>query len=606
MRGPAGAGLSTGGHAACDDTAHMSPRPKLAKVSIPVIGAGLRAALRDGYGPADLRKDLLAGLTIGIVAVPLAMALAIATGVPPQYGLYTAIVAGIVIALTGGSRFNVSGPTAAFVVVLLPIVQQHGIGGLLIATIMAGIILVMLGIARMGALIQFVPYPVVLGFTAGIGVVIATFQLPDFLGLDIASASTHYVDRVVAILQALPGMDPAELALGLATLAILLSWPRLRLPVPAPLVGLVFAAVVGWVANQWADGTIETIASRFSWEFRGQTGQGIPSIAPAFMLPWHQPGPDGAPLQLGFGLIQDLLGPAIAIALLGAIESLLCAVIANGLTQTRHDPNAELVGQGLGNIIAPLFGGITATAAIARTATNIRSGARSPIAAVVHSLVVLLAVVGLAGLLGLVPMAALAALLFVVAWNMSEPHLFMRTLRSAPRGDVAILLTCFLLTVLFDMVLAVGVGVGLAAALFIRSMAQLTHSSRIPGGGHPAAAGLPAEVAVYDVNGPLFFAAAERAVSSLHVVDPGVRVIMLEMTDVPSMDGTAVVAVQGLADELRRQGVALIFVGLQPRMVLKLLRAGLRREEGRLTFCTGIGQAQKVAARWLGTSLPLA
>jgi sulfate permease, SulP family len=582
----------------------MAPRPKLQRLPLPAIGDGLREAFRAGYGLAELRKDVLAGLTIGIVAVPLAMALAIATGVPPQYGLYTAIVAGVVIALTGGSRFNVSGPTAAFVVILLPIVQQYGIGGLLIATIMAGIILVMLGLARMGALIQFVPYPVVLGFTAGIGVVIAVLQVPDFLGLTLATPGDHFIDKVAAIFRALPGIDPAEFALGLLTLGILLAWPRLRVPVPAPLVGLVFAAVVAWLANQWSDGMIETISTRFSWEFRGLSGQGIPPIAPAFMLPWLQPGPGGAPLQLSFGLFQALLGPAIAIALLAAIESLLCAVIANGLTRTRHDPNAELVGQGLGNILAPFFGGITATAAIARTATSIRSGAYSPIAAVVHSLVVLLAVVGLAGLLGLVPMAALAALLFVVAWNMSEPHLFLRTLRSAPRGDVAILLTCFLLTVLFDMVLAVAVGVGLAAALFIRRMALLTHSSRVPAGGHPGVTDLPAEVAVYDVNGPLFFAAAERAVSSLHVVDPGVRVIMLEMTDVPSMDGTAVVAVQGLVDEMRRQGVALIFVGLKSRMVLKLLRVGVRRAEGRLTFCAGIEQARKVALRWLGPSAP--
>jgi sulfate permease, SulP family len=577
----------------------MSPRPQ-PRIPRPTISAGLIAAFHAGYGLADFRKDLLAGLTIGIVAVPLSMALAIATGVPPQYGLYTAIVAGAVIALTGGSRFNISGPTAAFVVILMPIVQQHGIGGLLIATIMAGIILVIIGLARMGTLIQFVPYPVVLGFTAGIGVVIATLQLPDFLGLVITDPGAHYTDKVVAIFRALPGIDPAELALGMATLVILLFWPRLRTPVPAPLIGLIFAALAAWLANLWMDGAIETISSRFSWEIRGETGQGIPPLAPTFVLPWQLPGPDGTPLHLSFGLIQVLLGPAFAIAVLAAIESLLCAVIANGLTQTRHDPNSELIGQGLGNILAPFFGGITATAAIARTATSIRSGARSPIAAVVHSLVVLLAVVGLARLLGLVPMAALAALLFVVAWHMSEPRLFLRTLRSAPGGDVAILLTCFILTVFFDMVLAVAVGVGLAAALFIRRMALLTQSIRVPVGSHPAAAGLPPEVAHYDVNGPLFFAAAERAVSALHVVDPGVRVIMLDMTDVPSMDGTAIVAVQGLVDEMRKQGVALIFIGLKSRMVLKLMRVGIRRAEGQLTFSSGIQQAQKVALRWLG------
>jgi sulfate permease, SulP family len=564
------------------------------------IGTGLRDAFHAGYGLRDLRKDVLAGLTIGIVAVPLAMALAIATGVPPQYGLYTAIVAGIVIALTGGSRFNVSGPTAAFVVILLPIVQQHGIGGLLVATLMAGLILVGMGLARMGTLIQFVPYPVVLGFTAGIGVVIATLQVPDFLGLSITAPGDDYLHKVAAIVQAMPGLDPAELGIGVMTLAILVYWPRLHLPVPGPLVALVLASLVAALANHASGGgLIDTISSRFTWEYRGASGQGIPPIAPGFTLPWLLPGADGAPLRLTFGLIQLLLGPAIAIALLAAIESLLCGVIANGLTRTRHDPNVELIGQGLGNIVAPFFGGITATAAIARTATSIRSGARSPIAAAVHSLVVLLAVVGLAGLLGEVPMAALAALLFVVAWNMSEPRLFVRTIRSAPRGDVAILLTCFLLTVLFDMVLAVAVGVGLAAALFIRRMAEWTHSSKLGGTGRPSPMGFPAEVAIYDVNGPLFFAAAEKAVTSLHVVDPGVRIIVLDMNDVPSMDVTAVVAVQALVDEMRRQDVGVIFAGLQARMVLKLLRAGVRRRRGRLTFCTGLDQARRVAECWL-------
>jgi sulfate permease, SulP family len=578
----------------------MASHPTSARLSWPRVGTGLADAFRTGYGAREFRKDLLAGVTVGIVAVPLAMALAIATGVPPQHGLYTAIVAGVVIALAGGSRFSVSGPTAAFVVILLPIVQQYGVGGLLVATLMAGLILVGMGIARMGALVQFIPYPVVLGFTAGIGVVIATLQVPDFLGLTIAHPGGHFVDQLGQIVRALPGLDFAELAIGLATLAVLLGWPRLRSPVPGPLVALVFAALLGWSANQWLDGvSVETIASRFSWSHGGLSGAGIPPFVPVFAAPWNLPGGDGTPLGISFGLVQALLGPAIAIALLGAIESLLCGVIANGLTHTRHDPNAELIGQGLGNIVAPFFGGITATAALARTATSIRSGAFSPIAAVVHSVVVLLAVVAIAGLLGTVPMAGLAALLFVVAWNMSEPHLFLRTLRSAAPGDVAILLTCFLLTVLFDMVLAVAVGVGLAAALFIRQMASITRASRIDSQRHPVAAGFPASVAIYDVNGPLFFAAADRAVSSLHTVDPGIRVIVLEMSDVPSIDGSAVVAVQGLVDEMRRQGVSLVFVGLQARMVLKLRRAGVRRAGGTLTFCSTMAQARKVVARWL-------
>ncbi|NGP54345.1 C4-dicarboxylic acid transporter DauA [Thioalkalivibrio sp. XN8] len=572
---------------------------------MPRVAAGLLDAWRAGYGAGELRRDVLAGLTVGIVAVPLAMALAIATGVPPQHGLYTAIIAGICIALTGGSRFNVSGPTAAFVVVLLPVVQLYGLGGLLVATIMAGCILVAMGLGRMGALIQFVPYPVVLGFTAGIGVVIATLQVPDFMGLPMPAggAGRDYLARLAEIARALPGLQLPELALGLATLGVLLAWPRLKLPMPAPLVALMIATLIAWIFNNLGWG-IETVSDRFSWRVGDLDGRGIPPFPPLPAWPWAFPGADGRPLQLDFGLVRALLGPAITIALLAAIESLLCAVMANGLTRTRHDPNSELIGQGIGNIVAPFFGGITATAAIARTATGIRSGAFSPIAAVVHSLVVLLAVVALAGLLGLVPMAALAALLFVVAWNMSEPRLFLRTLRSAPRGDAAILLVCFLLTVLFDMVLAVGVGVGLAAMLFIRRMAGLTHSSRVQVPPGPGGGGLPPEVAVYDVNGPLFFAAAEKAVTSLQVVDPGVRVIVLDMTDVPSMDATAVFAVHALAEEMRRQGVGIVMAGLQPRMVLKLLRAGLRRRAGELAFCRSLPQGVTRATRWAAGTGP--
>ncbi|PXX96332.1 C4-dicarboxylic acid transporter DauA [Halomonas sp. LBP4] len=571
---------------------------------LPGIATGLRAAWRDGYGLDDLRHDILAGVTIGTVAVPLSMALAIATGVPPQHGLYTAIVAGAIIALTGGSRFNVSGPTAAFVVILFPIVQQYGLGGLLIASMMAGVILVVLGITGMGRLIQYVPYPVVLGFTAGIAVVIAVLQLPDFLGLEVGQLGEHFVENLGRIAVSLPGLAPLELGIGAFTLGVLLLWPRLHVPIPAPLIGLVVGAVVAYAVNHGigdpsTGNMVETIASRFTWEVQGETGSGIPPIAPSFVAPWRLPGADGEPLVLDFDLIRALLGPAFAIAMLGAIESLLCAMVSDGLTRTRHDPNAELIGQGLGNIVAPLFGGITATAAIARTATNIRSGARSPIAAVVHALVVLLAVVALAGLLGLVPMAALAALLFIVAWNMSEARHFLHTLRSAPPGDVAILLTCFTLTVLFDMVLAVAVGIGLAAALFIRRMSLLTQTLRVDTGSHAPIDELPGEVALYDINGPLFFGAAEKALSSLHLVDPKVRIVILDMHDVPSMDGTAIVALKALIDEMHREGVALVLVGLPARILVKLRRAGIRRTAGRLTYCRELAHARKVALRWL-------
>ncbi|WP_280539742.1 C4-dicarboxylic acid transporter DauA [Chromohalobacter sp. 11-W] len=572
-------------------------------LNVPKIATGLRAAWREGYGLTDLRKDVMAGLTVGTVAVPLSMALAIATGVPPQHGLYTAIVAGVIIALTGGARFNVSGPTAAFVVILFPIVQQYGLGGLLIASMMAGVILVALGVTRMGRLIEFVPYPVVLGFTAGIAVVIAVLQIPDFLGLSVGQLSEHFVENLGRIATSLHTINPLELSIGVLTLTVMLLWSRLHLPLPAPLVGLVVGAITAYGINQWFGGpgnesVVETIASRFTWEAQGEVGSGIPPIAPTFMAPWLLPGPKGEPLELNFELIRALLGPAFAIAMLGAIESLLCAVVSDGLTKTKHDPNAELIGQGLGNIVAPLFGGITATAAIARTATNIRSGARSPIAAVVHAVVVLLAIIALAGLLGLVPMAALAALLFIVAWNMSEVRHFLHTLRSAPPGDVTILVICFSLTVFFNMVLAVAVGIGLAAALFIRRMAQLTQTERINIENEPSINGLPAEVAVYDINGPLFFGVAEKALQSLHLVDPKIQTIIIDMHDVPSMDGTAIVALQSLIDDMHHEGIALVLVGLPTRIIVKLRRAGIRKISGRLTYCHDLKRATKIVERW--------
>lgn len=570
---------------------------------LPGIATGLRAAWRDGYGLADLRQDVMAGVTVGTVAVPLSMALAIATGVPPQHGLYTAIVAGMLIALTGGARFNVSGPTAAFVVILFPIVQQHGLGGLLVATMMAGVILVIMGVTRMGRLVQFVPYPVVLGFTAGIAVVIAVLQVPDFLGLDTGTLGEHFIDNVALIAASLSTLDLLELSVGAFALGAMLAWTRLGLPVPAPLVGLVIGAVAAYGLNRWlgspdAGPVIDTIASRFHWEADGASGSGIPPIAPTLVVPWQLPGANGEPLVLDFSLIRALLGPALAIAMLGAIESLLCAVVADGLTRTRHDPNAELIGQGLGNIVAPLLGGITATAAIARTATNIRSGARSPIAAVVHALVVLLAVVALAGLLGLVPMAALAALLFIIAWNMSEARHFLHTLRSAPPGDVAILVTCFGLTVVFDMVLAVAVGMVLAATLFIRRMALLTQTDPIDTDSHPVLHSVPGEVALYRISGPLFFGAAERALTSLQVIDPRIRTVIIDMQAVPSMDGTAIVALQTLLADMQRTGVGVILVGVQPRIIVKLRRAGVRKAVATLTYCRHLPQAEKVAWRW--------
>ncbi|HYX25022.1 MAG TPA: SulP family inorganic anion transporter, partial [Thermoanaerobaculia bacterium] len=435
--------------------------------SLPLkLGTALLARLHQGYSRADLRADLLAGMVVGIVALPLSMALAVASGVAPQHGLYTAIVAGSVVAALGGSMVQVSGPTAAFVVLLAPVSAKFGLGGLILATLMAGILLVAMGTGKLGSLIQFVPYPVTTGFTAGIAVVIATLQLKDFLGLTVAMPET-YLEKVAALARALPTLRWQDLAVGLFTLAILMLWPRVTRKVPGPLIALALGGILAHLLTLWLPGfQVATIHSRFA--------DGIPQLPPQPVIPWHLPGPDGHPIGLSFGLIRTLIPSAFAIAMLGAIESLLSAVVADGMTGGSHDPDAELVAQGVGNLVAPFFGGIAATGALARTATNVRSGARSPLAAIFHSGFVLLAVLLFAPVLNYLPMASLAALLLIVAWNMSEAKHFAHAMRVAPRSDVIVLLTCFGLTVIFDMVVSVTAGVLLAALLFMRRMAEVS------------------------------------------------------------------------------------------------------------------------------------
>jgi len=561
--------------------------------------AALIDTFQAGYSLTDLRRDILAGITVGIVAIPLAMALSIAIGVPPQHGLYTSIIAGFLISLTGGSRFNVSGPTAAFVVVLMPVVAKYGLGGLLLASIMAGVILLAMGLTGLGRMVRFIPYPVVVGFTAGIGVVIAGLQIRDLLGLAQVEGSGHFLTQLYEIAQNLPAASMTDLSVGLITLAILIGWPRLKTAIPAPLVALLATGIGAWLlTGWWADFEVATVASRFSWEANGVTGHGIPAALPDFAWPWQLAGADGQPLGLSIGLLRDLLGPSIAIAMLGAIESLLCGVIADGLTGTRHHPNAELVGQGLGNIVAPLFGGITATAAIARTATSVRFGAVSPIAGMVHALVVLVAMVFLAGALSLLPMAALAALLLMVAWNMSEAGHFIRIARTAPRADILVLLTCFGLTVVFDMVIAVAVGVGLAAMLFIQRMADVTDSQRVSHADAGLPTDLPGDIAFFRLRGPMFFGAAERALATLHKLEPEVRYVILDMSLVPSIDMSAIVVFQSMLDQLAKGGVGLIVANADPQIIVKMMRSGVQRKQGQFTFARSTTRAIDRARQW--------
>ncbi|WP_241546782.1 C4-dicarboxylic acid transporter DauA [Thiohalobacter thiocyanaticus] len=555
----------------------------------------LIASLR-GYRLADLRADLMAGVTVGIVAVPLAMALAIASGVPPQYGLYTAIIAGLIIALSGGSRFSISGPTAAFVVILLPITHEYGLGGLLLTTVMAGVILIIMGVARMGRLIQYIPYPVTIGFTAGIAVVIAGLQIKDFLGLTTGELPQHFLEKLAMLLQALPSARWPDLVIGLITLSVLLLWTRLKTRIPGHLVALLTGALAAWVLGWFLpDFSVATINSQFSYMLDGVTRQGIPQAPPLPLLPWALPGGDGNPIGISWQLIRELLPAAFTVAMLGAIESLLCAVVADGLTGARHQPDTELIGQGLGNLIGPFFGAIPATAAIARTATNIRAGARSPVAAIVHALVILVVVISLAGLLGQLPMAALAALLLVVAWNMSEARHFVNIVKVAPRCDVVVLLACFGLTVVFDMVIAVAAGLVLAAILFIRRISVLTGTELMDTSAHQHLGELPPHVAVYDINGALFFGAAEKAMSALRSTSRDVRIVILDMSDVPMIDMTGIVALESLLENLHQRGIAVIIANLKPRMQDKLLRAGIREQAGRLEFAGGLDEARERA-----------
>nr|WP_275659457.1 C4-dicarboxylic acid transporter DauA [Shewanella insulae] len=544
----------------------------------------------------EIQTNILAGLTVGVIALPLSMALAIASGVPPQHGLYTAMIAGIVIALCGGSKVNISGPTAAFVVILLPIVQQFGLGGLLLSGLMAGVILLLMGLGKLGKLIEIVPYPVTVGFTAGIGVVIATFQIKDFFGLEVAAGGEHYLEKLSHIAQALTNINWQETLIGTLTLAVLLAWPRLKSKVPAHLAALLVGALIAWIMTQMVNGfSVATIGSRFHYELDGLLGSGIPPIMPSFEWPWNLPGADGQPIGMSFELVRELLPSAITIAILGALESLLCAVVADGMSGKKHNPNDELIGQGLGNMLVPLFGGIPATAAIARTAANVKAGGSMPLASVVHGLFILAGILLLAPLLSYIPMASMAALLLVVAWNMSEAKHFARTLKVAPRDDVLILVLCFALTVLFDMTIAVAVGMGLAAMLFIRRSISLTDARAVET--NHQAYEVPDSVVVYDINGPLFFGSAHKALKTIALVRPDVRVVILDMSEVTLLDMSAIVAMESIAQDLSSKKVALIINNLQPRMLLKLRRAGIRKRRGQVEYARTMDDSFALAQR---------
>jgi SulP family sulfate permease len=549
------------------------------------IGVALRRALAAGYRGADLRADVLAGLVVGIVALPLSMALAIATGVAPQHGLYTAIVGGAVGAVAGGSKFQVTGPTAAFVVILAPIVERHGLAGLLTAGCLAGLLLIAMGLARLGRFVEFIPHPVTTGFTAGIATVIGLLQVKDALGLRIADMPEHFLPKLAAFWDARATATAPEAAVAACTLALLVLMPRVTRRIPAPLVALAAAGLGVFVLGI----DVDTVASRFHTTIDGRDVAGIPPMAPAAALPWG----GGAP---SFALVQSLLPAAFAIAMLGAIESLLSAVVADGMTGKRHDPDAELVGQGLANVVVPFFGGIAATGALARTATNVRSGARSPIASVVHALVVLASVLVLAPLVSYLPMASLAALLMVIAWNMLEVRHVEHMVRVGPRSDVLVLLVFYGLTVVVDMVVAVGVGVVLASFLFMNRMAEIT-SSRVlqdDGTGETDRV-LPPGVALYEIAGALFFGAAKSAMNALDAIAANVKVVVIGLGRVGVIDATGLVALESALDQLQRHRKFVIIAGPLPEPRHVFEKAELEVRMDHVLFAADVDAALAIA-----------
>lgn len=519
----------------------------------------LVTSFREGYGAEQFRHDFIAGLTVAIVALPLAMALAIASGTTPDKGLVTAIVAGFLISALGGSRFQIGGPTGAFVVVVFNVIAQHGYDGLVLATLMAGIMLIGAGFMRVGTFIKYIPQPVVTGFTSGIVIIIATSQIKDFLGLPVEKVPGEFFDKVKVLGAALPQTGLATVAVALAALGIILVLRRYRPAWPGFLIAVVFTSLAVWAFQIPTD----TIGSRFA------------GLEPSFSLP---PFPD-----VSFARLTELFPSAFTIAFLAGVESLLSALVADSMTARRHRSNCELVAQGVANCASALFGGLPATGAIARTATNIRSGAKSPVAGMLHAIFLLVFMLAAWPLTAYVPLGALAAVLMIVAWNMSEIDKFRHLMR-APAGDRMVLVITFLLTVAVDLTVAIEVGVVLAAFLFMHRMSEAVEVQAniklidedvrddAPHMSRPVSREeLPSGVIASVIRGPFFFGVAMRLGETLDRIGKPPRVFILRMRAVPMVDGSGATAIKALIERCHRHGTALIMTGVQaqPRQVLQ-------------------------------------
>ncbi len=538
------------------------------------------------YSRSQFRSDLAAGVIVGVVALPLAIAFAIASGVTPDRGLYTAIIAGFLISALGGSRVQIGGPTGAFVVIVYGIIQKYGIDGLVVATIMAGVILVILGIAKLGSAIKFIPHPVVVGFTSGIAVIIFSSQVKDFLGLRMGDLPVEFIPKWLAIASHLDSINARALAVSLIALLIMVLWPRLSHRIPGPFVALIATTL----AVRLFDIPVETIGTRFG---------AISARLPHPIVP-----------HVSLAQVTALVAPAFTIALLAAVESLLSAVVADGMIGGRHRSNMELIAQGVANIVAPMFGGMPATGAIARTATNVKNGGRTPVAGMVHALTLLLITLFFGRWAALIPLATLAAILVVVSYHMSEWRTFRSEL-TAPKSDVAVLLTTFSLTVLVDLTVAIEVGMVLAAFLFMRRMAEVTNVSivtrELADGDDdeeddPNSVGrreVPRDVEVFEINGPFFFGAAEQFKDTLGQIAKKPRVLIIRMRDVPAIDSTGLHALHELARSCKHDGTLLLLADVHAQPMFALVRSDMLVELGEENLFGNLDDALDRARQYL-------
>lgn len=519
-----------------------------------------------GYSRQRFIKDIMAGLIVGVVALPLAIAFAIASGVSPEKGLYTAVIAGFIISALGGSRVQIGGPTGAFIVIVYGIVQQFGIDGLIVATFIAGIMLVIMGVARLGTVIKFIPYPLIVGFTSGIALIIFSSQVKDFFGLQMGEVPADFTNKWKSYIANFQSVNIYAFLIAAGTVAIIALWPKLSRKIPGSLVALLAATAV----VQLLQLPVETIGSRFG---------NIPSSFPSPVMP-----------DIDFATIQKLIAPAFTIALLGGIESLLSAIVADGMIGGNHRSNTELIAQGTANIFSSVFGGIPATGAIARTATNIKSGGRTPVAGIVHALTLLLIILFIGKWAALIPMAALAGILVIVAYNMSEWENFI-SVAKGPKGDVAVLLTTFFLTVLVDLTVAIEIGMVLAVFLFMRNMIKFTDVSILTGENTDKEEGrdkeavsnyaIPKEVEVFEINGPLFFGAAYKFKDAIRFIKKPPKVFIIRMRHVPIIDATGIRTLKEIHKESKSRGTKLILSEVHSKQVMDELSAA------RLLFAVG-------------------